>query len=399
VRILLLPSWYPDKHHPYSGIFIQEQAKLLTEYGHEVVVAFQKMVSLKDAWGRGSRSGSLGLKFRKQNGLPVYSWSGINYFPKLKFLQKKLYISRYLRMYRLIKADYGEPDIIHCHVAYYAGVGAVGLHRKYHIPLVVTEHSSAHITGKIPREKKAVVKKVYRDADKLVVVSPFLKKHILAAYAVPEKQIAVVPNMVDTTFFQPESQLSETMDKENLKKKRPVFRFFSLAALVENKGFDQLIRAFASLEKIDVELCIGGDGPQRGALEKLCKDLGVCDRVQFLGLLERREVLEQMNLCDAFVLASHYETFGIVYIEALSCGKPVLATSCGGPESIVHQQNGMLVPVGDTHELVKALERMVETIDNYDKQSIRDDCINRFGKQVIAERLSQLYQDMLPSYN
>jgi L-malate glycosyltransferase len=172
-----------------------------------------------------------------------------------------------------------------------------------------------------------------------------------------------------------------------------------LAALVENKGFDQLIRAFASLEKIDVELCIGGDGPQRGALEKLCKDLGVCDRVQFLGLLERREVLEQMNLCDAFVLASHYETFGIVYIEALSCGKPVLATSCGGPESIVHQQNGMLVPVGDTHELVKALERMVETIDNYDKQSIRDDCINRFGKQVIAERLSQLYQDVLPSYN
>ncbi len=395
MKILLIPSWYPDEQHPLSGIFIQEQAKLLTEYGHEVVVAFQKMVSLKDAW---NRRGSLGLEFRKDQELPLYSWSGINYFPKFKFLQKKLYISRYMRMYRLIKAEYGEPDIIHCHVAYYAGVGAVGLHRKYHIPLVVTEHSSAHITGKIQRKKKTVVKQVYLEADKLIVVSPFLKNHILAAYAVPEKQIAVVPNMVDTTFFQPESQLSETIDKEPLRKNRSIFRFFSLAALVKNKGFDQLIKAFASLERTDAELCIGGDGPQRGALEKLCKDLGVCDRVQFLGSLERRKVLDQMNLCDAFVLASHYETFGIVYIEALSCGKPVLATSCGGPESIVHQQNGILVPSGDADELAKALDRMIETIDNYDSQSIRDDCINRFGKQVIAERLSQLYQDVLPSY-
>ena len=87
-----------------------------------------------------------------------------------------------------------------------------------------------------------------------------------------------------------------------------------------------------------------------------------------------------MQAADAFVLSSAYETFGVVLIEALACGKPVVSTACGGPDYIVTEENGLLVPVGDTQALGAALEQMIRTIDRYDPFRLKQDLSPSFQR-------------------
>ncbi|PQP32811.1 glycosyltransferase family 4 protein, partial [Desulfobacteraceae bacterium SEEP-SAG10] len=107
-------------------------------------------------------------------------------------------------------------------------------------------------------------------------------------------------------------------------------------------------------------------------LQKLAQDLGIGDCVTFLGKLDRTQVLKEMNQCQAFVLSSEFETFGVVVIEALSQGKPVIATRCGGPEEILHAGNGILVQKNDKKSLADAMVCLRNDYLNYDSDCIRD---------------------------
>jgi glycosyltransferase involved in cell wall biosynthesis len=112
-------------------------------------------------------------------------------------------------------------------------------------------------------------------------------------------------------------------------------------------------------------------------------------------MLSRDEVREEMQACDAFVLSSHYETFGIVLVEALAFGKPVVATCSGGPECIVHEGNGLLVPVHDEVALGNAMNILRLNLSRYDPEVIRNDCIARFGPRAVIDQLTSLYQEVL----
>lgn len=117
-------------------------------------------------------------------------------------------------------------------------------------------------------------------------------------------------------------------------------------------------------------------------------------QVQFLGALDRKEVILQMNKCDAFVLASKFETFGVVLIEALSCGKPVISTKSGGPNVIVNENNGLLVPVDNIKELSNAMLDLYQNYSRYNPNNIRNDCYARFSETVIAKRIINLYNSI-----
>jgi glycosyltransferase involved in cell wall biosynthesis len=99
-----------------------------------------------------------------------------------------------------------------------------------------------------------------------------------------------------------------------------------------------------------------------------------------------------MQNCDVFVLSSIVETFGVVLIEVLAVGKPVVATKCGGPEDIVNQDNGILVPTKDVHALAEAMYNIYLNINKYDASLIRNDCISRFGKDSFVEKLRHIYK-------
>jgi glycosyltransferase involved in cell wall biosynthesis len=105
--------------------------------------------------------------------------------------------------------------------------------------------------------------------------------------------------------------------------------------------------------------------------------------------------LEEIRRCDAFVLSSDYETFGVVLIEAASCGKPLIATMGSGPESIVTPALGILVPPRDQKSLAAAMVRMRVRISDYNAPAIRRECLDRFGEKAVVDKLVSVYHRIL----
>jgi glycosyltransferase involved in cell wall biosynthesis len=198
-----------------------------------------------------------------------------------------------------------------------------------------------------------------------------------------------MPNAVDPAFLD-----HPLPARHAAREKTDSFCFAAVALLTPKKGMDVLLRAFASAFRADprVRLDIGGDGSEREALQAMVRELGLSDQVRFLGVLDRAQVLELIATADALVLPSRYETFGIVLIEALALGKPVIATRCGGPESIVREQDGLLVPTDDVAALAQALRRLHLTAWRYDPHALRAGCRARYGEPAVVSRLLDAYQ-------
>ena len=102
-----------------------------------------------------------------------------------------------------------------------------------------------------------------------------------------------------------------------------------------------------------------------------------------------------MNNCDGFVLPSEHETFGVVYIEALSLGKPVLGTKNGGAEDIIKDFNGILVENKNHEALVEGLKNFVKKIPEFSEKEIRENCINSYSEKVIIEKIKEVYKKVL----
>jgi glycosyltransferase involved in cell wall biosynthesis len=162
----------------------------------------------------------------------------------------------------------------------------------------------------------------------------------------------VVPNGVDVA----ESVRSEPLEL-------PFSRFvLGLGRVVHKKGFDLLLEAFAAIagDHADVGLVIGGDGPARVGLTARAVELGLGERVALSGVLSRGQVAWAMANATVFVLPSRVEPFGIVVLEALRAGRPVVASTRGGAREIVtHERDGLLVDPFDTHAMANAVARLL----------------------------------------
>jgi len=195
--------------------------------------------------------------------------------------------------------------------------------------------------------------------------------------------------MVDTEFFTPNTQPN----------KNAKFRFFSLAGLTPLKGFLDLIDAFSRIKEFDAELVIGGDGPQRKEIEARIDELNITNKVSLLGALDRMEVRNQMRKSDAFVLATKYEAFGVVFIEAMACGLPIIATNSGGPESIVHEDVGYLSNVGDIQALALNMRKMINNRSLFDGVNIRKITCDTYSEDAIGRCLIQHFEQIIDSNN
>ena len=134
---------------------------------------------------------------------------------------------------------------------------------------------------------------------------------------------------------------------------------FAVGRLVPQKGFDVLLRALAQT-RLPHHLLLAGDGPERPALEQLCQELGLSARVTLLGRQSHDQVLERCAAAAAFVLPSRHEPQGIVVLEAMAVGTPVLAAAVGGvPETVRHGVNGYLFPNGDETALAALIDKVL----------------------------------------
>jgi glycosyltransferase involved in cell wall biosynthesis len=272
----------------------------------------------------------------------------------------------------------------------YAGVAAVSIKQRYRIPFVVTEHNSAFARNLLSARQLSLAAQIAAAADKKFAVSQDYCD-VLGRMLPSDDVWECVPNIV----AQPFADLPLKKRARNPSQ----FSFINVATATDNKKQTNIIKAFANefASNADVSLKIVGDGPEIPALRDLVAHTGLGSRVELLGALSRSAVLSCVASADAFVLASQYETFGVAVVEALALGKPVVATRCGGPESIVRKQDGLLVPVDDVVRLGKAMTELYERREQFDPVQIRQGCLARYGERAVARKLLNSYADVARS--
>ena len=138
-----------------------------------------------------------------------------------------------------------------------------------------------------------------------------------------------------------------------------------------------------------------GEGRDLAYCQQHAQALGISDLVVWCGRRLRPDIVAMFQDADAFVLPSHYESFGMVYAEAIACAKPVIATRCGGGEYIVNETNGMLVDVGDIAALAAALRRMIDHGDAFSVERIRADFMARFSKRAVLSLLKKAFESAI----
>ncbi|WP_302652984.1 glycosyltransferase [uncultured Clostridium sp.] len=379
MHIMFIPSWYSNVRNKVHGSFFKEQALELQKAGVKVTVAYNEVWPLTML---GKIHEEKGLKYNVEDGLKTYRYKNYNYIPKNP-LMFKVFNKRMEKLYKEIVKKEGAIDIIHAQSSLWGGISAAYIAEKYNIPLVITEHSSVERGPYVKKSYIPFICDSYKKAQKVITVGNGLKNEIESLSG--RQDIEVIGNLVD---------LSKFTIKKRIKNEK--FIFFSLAFLEGEKGFDTLIKSFAKKFKDkEAVLYIGGDGSQRSGLEALTVENGVKDQIIFLGALSRDDVSKWMNKCDCFVLPSRYETFGVVYIEALASGRPVIGALNGGAEDIINNLNGYLIPIDDIDILAEKMIEVYDNIESYDEEEIRIDCLKRFSPKVIVNKIISVYKEVL----
>lgn len=394
-NVFVIPSWYPNPISPVAGIFTREQVDatadlcrdyrmIVSTWGHdEGTIPFRTpwTIGRMIAWRLRQRPNQVRARGQVHEVFnPAISWS--DRLP-IRSLARLLRVNR--KNFRLATDQFGPIDLIHAHVSYPGGHIARLIAAENAIPYLVTEHfgpfppaSLADADGR-PNEE---IMDAFAGAAASMAVSPALADRI-ASFGLPKP--VVVPNVVDERRFSPGPAAGGK------------FRFFTLGRIDPLKGIDDLLHAIAiwNPPAEDVEFHIGGAGAYRAAYEQLAKSLGVSDRVVWLGPIAPAEAPTHYRNAHAFVLPSLHESFGVVYVEAMASGKPVIATRCGGPESFVDESNGLLVDVGDRQGLASALRAMRETWSRYDAGRIRSEFEQRFSRPAVVAKIGAIYASVL----
>ncbi len=379
-RILILTPFYPHEASPVSGIFIQDQAQVLSA-DYNVAVLVPHLLGVRDLIRKRSVP-------KSHSGWHdgIIQWEEAFAPGKLPyFLRAQVYRRLVQRGFAKILSTWGKPDILHAHVVFPGGYLAAELGKACGIPVVLTEHTgpfSVHL--RFPFQRRAVRETLHQVA-KILAVSPALQQQMYVFE--PNIDIEILGNVVMTNFF----QRKET-DHGKLQSSEKIF--LSVGLMNEGKGFDYLLRSARILLNKGVSsfrLLIGGSGPDLRKLKKLCSTLEVNTHCHFLGMLTRPEVRDWMQKSDVFVLPSLAETFGVVVGEAMACGKPVLSTRCGGPEFILTPETGVLVPVADPLAMADAMEKFIAGRVVFDTRTIRESVVAHFGESAFLGNISKIY--------
>ena len=186
-------------------------------------------------------------------------------------------------------------------------------------------------------------------SDLIVANSRAFQKEFLTIFPQLHEKTTVIHNGLDPAEFEGRDRFQLETDGRYI---------LCIAAHNEKKGLDVLLRAFAEIIRVETELklILAGDGPLRPQLEDLALSLRLNSHVLFVGSQNRKEIARLLHGCELFILPSRSEPFGIAIIEAMACGKPVVATNIGGiPEIITTGNNGILVEADRPSELAAAV--------------------------------------------
>ena len=381
-RILFLASWYPNKEHPVSGIFVKRHALAASQYCN-VAVLHVHLGSSESSIDVSEENGILEVKvYRKLSTNPNRVIREISN----QAAQYLGYLRCALKGYEIIDKNFGK-----------AGSGALQRHTLFWIFCLILKVDKRHSLcynrslGRIPQGRrhiwqeifswKVLVRSIGKNAMAITTVSGKLRDAMLACGII--NRYFVIPNVVDVAEM-----------KSNQKKRR-IKQILHVSLLKDDiKNVSGIIKAVKelSMKRKDFELHIIGSGNDKEKLEGLAREYSLLNEMIFFeGMVDVNEVSKFFYASDFFVLNSNFETFSVVTAEALACGKPVIATRCGGPEEFVKDNCGILIDSRDMDSLVKAMDYMLDNFSSYSSKEICEYAKSRFGYASVGKKFFDLY--------
>jgi len=280
-------------------------------------------------------------------------------------------------------------DLLHVHYAIPHASAAfmakqILLTKNINVPVITTLHGTdITLVGKDPSYEPVVTFSI-NESDGITAVSENLKEDTYAHFAVT-KEIEVIQNFIDLNRFKKQK-------KEHFKK---AICPNGEKLLVHTSNFRKVKRVedvvkvfYGLLQQIPVKLLLVGDGPERIKIESLCRELGTCDDVRFLGKQEAVE--EVLSICDLFLMPSEKESFGLAALEAMACEVPVISSNVGGlPELNKHGYSGYLCDIGDVEGMTKYA---LDILQDANLSKFKNNALNR-AKEFDVTAILPLYEN------
>jgi glycosyltransferase involved in cell wall biosynthesis len=251
--------------------------------------------------------------------------------------------------------------------------------------------------------KQGTTRRALRAATMIAAVSAFTRDRMSSVLRLPKDAIAILPNTFDPEEFYPDTRKPHfLLARYRLRPDQPVILTISRLASAERyKGYDQILRSLAKVRERfpDVRYILGGRGPDRGRIESLVRELRLTANVTLAGYVPDHELRSHYNLCDVFAMPSKGEGFGIVFLEAMACGKPVVAgNKDGSVDAVLHGQIGALVDPDSVNDiglaLVQILAREHPQKLLFNPEVLRQKAIAVYGYDQFVGQLERILQPL-----
>lgn len=283
---------------------------------------------------------------------------------------------------------YEKLDLLHVHYAI-PHASAAYMARQIlntegiNIPVVTTLHGTdITLVGKDPTYEPVVTFSIDQ-SNGITAVSESLRTDTLRHFPV-NSPIEVIPNFIDLERFKKQKKdhfkLAICPDNEKLLVHTSNFR--------KVKRIEDVVKIFYNVaQEIPAKLLLVGDGPERVRIEALCRELGVCEHIRFLGKLDAIE--EVLSVADLFLMPSEKESFGLAALEAMACEVPVVTSNAGGlPELVQHGKSGFVAPVGDVEQMTAYA---LQILDPANLPGFKTRALDR-AKEFDIEKVRPLYE-------
>lgn len=381
VHILTVPSWYPEHSGDLHGSFFPEQASTVQSQGHEFGVISLRLFPIYQA--HHLRGRPKGIRHSIDDGIPVLRRDCIVPIPKAHIFNQAVINRIWWSLYKEYVGRYGQPDVMHVHTMFPAGLAAAYISRRTGVPFIVTEHRPVSIDRLREPGLRHLGLKAATDASALIAVSAPFAASLNTAYETDRWR--AIPGLLSPQFEHTDIRQPSSGP----------FTFGHVSHLAPGKRVDMLIEAFSDAFAGDgsVKLRIAGDSASRTELERLAVERGVSKQVEFVGAVSRSDIVDEFKNYDVFVLPSAAESFGTVLWEALACGIPLVATRTWGGINSVTEENGLLVEIDDRADLARAMREIRTRFNRYDPSRLRSQCLQQCGREQFTRKYVEAYQE------
>lgn len=361
-QIAVISNMYPSSAHPTFGIFVKNQVELLKKSGFDVAVIANS---------------------NPQKG-------------KLNLVKK--YVFWFVHFMKYMATNHRNISVVHAHYIFPTGLLALIAKKMWKIPYVVTAHGGD--LDQMPSKSNWVKKmttSILKNANEVIVVGEALKENVRSLYPVPSNRIHVISMGVDTEVF----RIRPDADFDGLVPpgKNPVFLY--VGNIIKAKGLVELLDAFKAVRSVypDASLYLIGSQKDKEFAEELQNKIHLDNlpSVYFKDPLPQSEVAKWMNAADVLVLPSHIEGFGLVALEAMAAGLPVVGSRVGGLEYLLADGRGLLFERGDSQMLAEQLLAALNNSEEQFNQEKIQKVVEENSYQTILVRLLRIYEGMNPS--